>query len=1372
MAVPVITPVPPKLQDIRDRKDLKLRPTKHLKDTFTDFDGIEKPLHVRYYQVQGILHLVVMPRFLLGDDTGLGKCKTLDSLILTDQGLISLGDLAPRGVNLIPDTFYDLDQPTQVWTGWEWAPIKRFYYCGSKSTIRIKTRRGYETTGSKVHPLWTRLPYGEQFVKMSDLQKNDFVALDRSDVVFPTEEPILPVPKIQDFKSPTKFYKVPDQLNPDLATFLGYLVSEGWTNNKYAFHVSQDPVINSEVHQDIQRLCDEVLNYPPALSNEGAGVNSVYLRSYLEGLGIDHVLSKDKRVPWPIFQGTKESVTAFLRAFFDGEASVMGGVLEVSSASEQLLKEIQILLLRFGILSTRSSKMVKGRSHVYWRLSLCGDDARSFRESIGLLTPRKQAALDELIDLQSNPNLDVVPYAKDMVDVLRSEILARSSKRGSNEIRKGSGIKQFGISFEKTLNNIRNYGRNPTYQFLDKLLKVSLGMGVPKDHPACNAVREILDRHFFYDPIVDITESVEQLADIEVDNPRHCFVADGFVNHNTLETIAALCYIWERDPNQKVIIITTKSAAMQWMREFGKFTKGVKVILSRGSPAQRGQAREMFTSSTGPTVIIMGYRSAVQDFTHLQNWQGHTLVMDECFDYHTPITLADGTTELIGKIVCQKLPVEVLSKNPVTGAVEPKRVLGWFRNPFASGSRKHLLKINFRLADSVRVTRSHKFYRSDGREVEAARLHKGDEVQHLSLNCPTNLQMQVILGSLLGDGGLCNPDRPQWGVTFVQSQKHPGYLDFKRQVLYPLGVSLVSNGLPGFPLKDEGSGIPVERFSLHANDFLTSVLVQARIRRDHKKHVTKEWLDLLDPLGLAVWYADDGSLNVHTCPDGTQVPVIALHTEGFSKDEQELLAGWLHWKWGIEAQVKTSRERTDRNNGTVRKAYPYLYLNKDNAKRFLDLLPGSFPGVEYKFPGKSLFKWTPSEVTPTRNLVTDWVTSSTPCSPQKLEKYVYNIEVEDNHNYIAGGVLVSNCTAFKNHKTQVHQVCRHLSTQANRSWGLTATLIKNNLMEGWGIYQVVVPGLFNMTYNNFMMYFAITRMQKIPRSNRQIPMVVGYYPDKITEFRNIMDAFFLGRPKHLVASELPSLTSMHVEVDMSDEQEEKYAEALTNLLTLGNDDKAVVKEVTKLTALIYCQEIVNDLQLINCEGGSPKLDALIDILTEGDLAEEKVIIFSRFSKMVNIIMRRLEAEKIKAVRVTGDEDENERDAAKTAFQNPNSDVRVICITTAGSEAINLQAAKALVCYDTPWSAGDFLQLIGRMIRIGSKHDRVFCIHLISKGRRKKDTIDSRVMEVLGKKMHLVEAVLGKRIKGDGDQLVIDVENEISNLFDTLKGDAK
>jgi len=299
-------------------------------------------------------------------------------------------------------------------------------------------------------------------------------------------------------------------------------------------------------------------------------------------------------------------------------------------------------------------------------------------------------------------------------------------------------------------------------------------------------------------------------------------------------------------------------------------------------------------------------------------------------------------------------------------------------------------------------------------------------------------------------------------------------------------------------------------------------------------------------------------------------------------------------------------------------------------------------------------------------------------------------------------------------------------------------------------------------------------MQSIPGSNRQIPVIVGYTPEKIQEFRDLIDPYFLGRPKHAVATELPAVVMQELEVDMTPLQEEKYAEAMHGLLQVGDGEKTQEKEVSKLTALIYHQEIANSPELIDVLGDSPKLDALVELLKEGDFADEKVIVYTRFKRFVDIIMTRFKSEKIKALRITGDENGEQRDRAMQVFQNPDSDVRAICLTAAGTESINLQAAKVLVCMDTPWSAGDFLQLLGRMIRIGSVHDRCFVIHMLARNRGggPSATIDHKVMKTLHKKMDLIEAVLGKRLKGVGDAAIISSDNEISDLFSELRADAQ
>jgi SNF2 family DNA or RNA helicase len=371
------------------------------------------------------------------------------------------------------------------------------------------------------------------------------------------------------------------------------------------------------------------------------------------------------------------------------------------------------------------------------------------------------------------------------------------------------------------------------------------------------------------------------------------------------------------------------------------------------------------------------------------------------------------------------------------------------------------------------------------------------------------------------------------------------------------------------------------------------------------------------------------------------------------------------------------------------------------------------------------------------------------------------------------GVLVADeCSAFKNDKSRVHQVVHFLAQKASHVWGLSATIIKNALMEGWAIYKIIVPGLLPAK-TKFLQNFCITKMQPIG-GGRKIPVVVGYPPGCIKQFREIIEPYFLGRAKFEVAADLPVLEQKTIEVQLTDEQEKLYADALNGLLEVGGVDK----EVTKLTAVTYCQQVVNHPCLVEAEGDSGKEEALLDLLSEGEepgeLAGEKVIVFTRFRKYVDHLEKVLASKKIKCVRITGAETKTEdRLKAMETFQNPNSGVNVILITMAASDAINLQAAKALVFYDAPFSAGDYLQILGRMIRIGSEHDRVYAIHILSRSGRAK-TIDHRVMEILSKKMKLVEEVLGKRIKGDtdlADPALMQESSVLDDLFSSLREDA-
>jgi len=357
-------------------------------------------------------------------------------------------------------------------------------------------------------------------------------------------------------------------------------------------------------------------------------------------------------------------------------------------------------------------------------------------------------------------------------------------------------------------------------------------------------------------------------------------------------------------------------------------------------------------------------------------------------------------------------------------------------------------------------------------------------------------------------------------------------------------------------------------------------------------------------------------------------------------------------------------------------------------------------------------------------------------------------------------------TAFKSTKSKTHKVCKQLSEKSARTYGLTATLIKNNLVEGYGIFKVINPDVFR-TKTAFLSNYCVTRFQPIG-GGRKVKVVVGHSKDHIELFKNKIDPYYLGRAKHHVAKELPVLTTKEINIPMSGVQWEYYNEALQGLLTVneGTDDEEE-KETTKLTQLIYCQQIANDPFLIGNEGEARKVDMLMDLLEE-DLAGEKVIVFSRFRQMVDRLQYLLEQKGYTYAvekdgkeyvpkrdiekgfaRVTGSEDSDERDAGRIAFTETEG-TNTIFLTMAGAEAMNLQQARVMVFFDLPWSAGDYLQLVGRMIRIGSPHQSVYSIHLLSEGPWGEQTIDQHVTSTLNKKMGFIEGALGERILGNED----------------------
>ena len=364
---------------------------------------------------------------------------------------------------------------------------------------------------------------------------------------------------------------------------------------------------------------------------------------------------------------------------------------------------------------------------------------------------------------------------------------------------------------------------------------------------------------------------------------------------------------------------------------------------------------------------------------------------------------------------------------------------------------------------------------------------------------------------------------------------------------------------------------------------------------------------------------------------------------------------------------------------------------------------------------------------------------------------------------------------LKNHKSQFHEKTRLISLECQRIVGMTATPVKNRLMEFWSLLRIIKPDLFPKI-THFQNEYCVMKMQPIG-GGRSVPVVVGYR--SLDKFVSSIELFYLSRKKYDVAKELPALISQEIECELYDVQEELYDMAETGAADRMDDPDATGGDM--LAALTMVQQAVDSPCLIADEEGKPfegpssKIDALLELL-EDEAAGRKIIVFSKFEKMISLIELALKESKYvdgegrprkgyRYVRITGKENDPKlRNRNKDLFQDPNSGIDIVLITTAGSESINLHAAEHLAFIDMPWSWGDYIQLTGRMIRIGSAHTTVVAHHFLGKRRDGTKTVDHHILQALRSKKKLADKVAGESIKGGLQFVSGDVAQDVMALI--------
>src|SRR5215210_5357126 len=228
-------------------------------------------------------------------------------------------------------------------------------------------------------------------------------------------------------------------------------------------------------------------------------------------------------------------------------------------------------------------------------------------------------------------------------------------------------------------------------------------------------------------------------------------------------------------------------------------------------------------------------------------------VMFGCMSYGTRVTLADGTQEKIGKIVNQRMDVEVLSYDVATDTIVPRRVTNWFDNGATDQFLQFTVERSGGNGRAQFAATSNHLIRTPGGWREAGELMPGDRVVQAEYARLSEQQWQVVLGGLMGDANLSPNRRDRHGVRFRlgHGAKQVDYLDWKTSLLGNIAHSRRTNA----------KGAAFVDFTPLAE---LGELQQVVYMGDGKKHLTWDYLKALTPLALAIWYMDDGCFTLRS----------------------------------------------------------------------------------------------------------------------------------------------------------------------------------------------------------------------------------------------------------------------------------------------------------------------------------------------------------------------------------------------------------------------------------------------------------------------------------------------------------------------------
>ena len=359
----------------------------------------------------------------------------------------------------------------------------------------------------------------------------------------------------------------------------------------------------------------------------------------------------------------------------------------------------------------------------------------------------------------------------------------------------------------------------------------------------------------------------------------------------------------------------------------------------------------------------------------------------------------------------------------------------------------------------------------------------------------------------------------------------------------------------------------------------------------------------------------------------------------------------------------------------------------------------------------------------------------------------YNLVKRDLESYkkiFFHYVILDEAQNIKNPSSQNAKSVKELKSK-NR-FALTGTPIENSLMELWSIFDFIMP---NYLYdeNKFT-----TRYY---RRLEEEPVI-------IEELKRLVTPFILRRYKKDVIKELPDKIEKKLIIPMEEEQKKVYKaysdhiKALIEKKVINDEFKSskieILSYITKLRQIAIDPSLVMDKYL----GGSGKMEAILELVTQGIEENHKILIFSQFTSVLKNISKLFKLNDISFSYLDGSTPSKERGKLVEDFNKNLNSVFLISLK-AGGTGLNLTSADIVIHFDPWWNPAVEDQASDRAHRIGQKNV-VEVIKMIS-----ENSIEEKIVNLQEEKRKLIDSVMGENIVL-GENLSSLTEEDIMFLF--------